>query len=410
MGIGLELAGQRRDGGTFPVDVSLAPVEVRGARFAAAFVRDSRERQRGIDRLHAVNEITQQVLAGSQLNDVISLIAARARQLSRSHAVWIVAPGSEARLEVTSVDGPGTEILLGVALSAESSRSAAVMRTGTSEVIEDLSVATNVPIEVKALDLGPGLYVPLIADERRLGTLVIARRHGAPAFDRVDLAFAEVFASSAAAAIELGEVRSELERLGIVNEEERIARDLHDTVIQEIFAVGMALQATRATVSGVAGERIDAAVDRLDGIIRQIRNTIFRLPGQGSGVGGLRDEMLRIADKYTEELGFTPRFAFDGPVDALVPEIVTSHLVQVVAEALSNVARHANASSAEVVVAVIDGWLSLSLADDGVGISDSPTAGQGLRNMATRASSLGGSCELTRRDPTGTVLKWSVPI
>jgi len=120
-------------------------------------------------------------------------------------------------------------------------------------VIEDLYSATNVPEQVIELDLGPGLYVPLIADERRLGTLVLARVRGAPQFEQLDIAFAEVFASSTAAAIERGEVRTELERLEILKDEERIAQDLHDTVIQQLFAIGMTLQATRASLTGGRG-------------------------------------------------------------------------------------------------------------------------------------------------------------
>jgi signal transduction histidine kinase len=150
-----------------------------------------------------------------------------------------VTPSTEGELTISSVDGPGTEVLRGVALSAETSRSAEVMRTGESEVIDDLSRAANTPSEVVALDLGPGLYVPLVAAGRRLGTLVLGRIHGEPQFERIDLAIAEVFASAIASAIESGEVRAELERLGTARDRERIAFDLHDTVIQHLFAIGI---------------------------------------------------------------------------------------------------------------------------------------------------------------------------
>jgi len=410
MGAGLELAGWHRDGTEFPVEVSLAPVEVRGARYAAAFVRDGRERQRAIDRLHTVNEITQRLLAGSDIHDLLPLIAERARRLCSADAAWVVSPAPSGQLEIIAVDGPGTEVLLGVELSAETSRSAEVMRTGSSEVIDDLSTAPNVPRGTTELNLGPGLYVPLIADERHVGTLVLGRIKGAPAFLPLDVAFAEVFAGTTAAALELGETRAELERLGIVAEDERIARDLHDTVIQQLFAIGLSLQAARATASGTLGERIDAAVDGLDGVIREIRNTIFRLPGRTEAARSLRDEMLRLGDKHRDELGFTPRIAFHGPVDASVPEAVSSEVLQVLGEGLSNVARHARASSVEVVVSVEEGWLSLSIVDDGIGIAEGPHAGHGVRNMVTRASNLGGTCTVSRREPTGTTIAWRVPI
>jgi PAS domain S-box-containing protein len=410
MGVGRELAGRHRDGTEFAVEVSLTPVEVRGAQYAAAFVRDGRERQGSLDRLHAVNEVTQSLLVGTKSGEVLPLVARRARRLTHSDASWIVTPARSGDLIVSAVDGPGTGALLGTALSADTSRSAEVMRTGAPEIIEDLFTATNVPDAVVGLNLGPGLYVALVADERRLGTLVLGRVRGGPSFGSLDIALATVFASSTAAAIELGEVRAELERTGIVAEEERIARDLHDTVIQDLFGVGLSLQVARSSSVGPVAERIDEAVDRLDTIIREIRNTIFRLPRRAAGAQGLRDEMLRLVDKYSEELGFTPRLGFHCPVDAVVPDAVAAQLLQVVGEALSNTARHAKAASADVVLEVQDGWLSFSLVDDGIGPPNAPSAGQGLRNMSARAHNLGGTCTISGHEPTGTIVEWRVPI
>jgi PAS domain S-box-containing protein len=410
MGDGLDLAGRHRDGSEFAVEVSLAPVEVRGAKYAAAFVRDGRERRRAIDRVNTVNEITQRILTGDDASEILPLVAKHTRRLSRSQAVWIVTPAAPGKLAITSVDGAGTEALLGVELSGETSRSAEVMRTGTSEVIEDLSTAGNVPAEVVSLDLGPGLYVPLIAADRRLGTLVLGRVHGRPQFQPLDVAFAEVFASAIASAIENGEVRAELERLGLASEHERIAFDLHDTVIQHLFAIGMSLQAARSTISGRGVERVDAAIQELDGVIREIRNTIFRLPARSEDARGFRDEILRVVGKYSDELGFNPRVAFRGPVDASVPDLVASHLLQVVTESLSNIIRHAQASSVQMIFTVEDGWLSFHCVDNGIGIGNSPTAGSGLANMSSRASNLGGTCELSHREPSGTILEWRVPI
>jgi signal transduction histidine kinase len=120
--------------------------------------------------------------------------------------------------------------------------------------------------------------------------------------------------------------------------------------------------------------------------------------------------MLRLADKFAEELGFTPRVAFYGPVDVSVPDLVRSEMIQVLTEAFSNTARHAEASAAEAIVAVETGWLSFSLVDDDVGIADVPSAGQGLRNRSTRAANLGGTFEVSRGNPTGAVVEWRVPI
>jgi PAS domain S-box-containing protein len=410
MGVGLQLAGRHRDGEAFAVDVSLAPVEVRGRRYSAAFVRDARDRQQAIERLHSLNEITQRLLSGAGIGTILSFVAQQARLLSRSDAVWIVAPSTTGELEIRSVDGIGAEVLRGVRLSAETSRSANVMNSGVSEVIEDLAAASNVPSEVIELGLGPGLYVPLVASSRRLGTLVLARLHGMAGYHDLDIAFAEAFASSAAAVLEIGEVREEVDRLEIVAEDERIARDLHDTVIQQLFALGMSLQATRAAVAGQPGERIDAAIDGLDGVIKEIRNTIFRLPARTNGAKGVRDEMLRLADNFKDELGFVPRLLFEGALDLAIPETVQAHLLQVFNEALSNVARHARATNVDASVALEGGWLVLTLVDDGVGIPEKPRGGNGLGNMRTRARDLGGVCTVSPREASGTIVEWRVPL
>ncbi len=407
---GLELTGRHLDGRELALEVRLAPFEVRGARYAAAFVRDAHEHERGVERLNAINEITQRLLGGTRPRDILTLVASWARRLSSADAVWIVTPASSGELQIVAVDGAGTEPLLGSVLSATTSHAAEVMHTGNPEVIDDLSAAADVPAATITLGLGPGLYVPLIANERRLGLLVLGRVRSARAFEPVEVAFAEVFASATAAAIELSEVRSELERHGIVAEDERIARDLHDTVIQQLFAIGLAMQSAQRMASGVLRERIEAAITDLDAVIGDIRTTIFALPRRSASATGVRDQMLRLADEYREELGFTPRTAFHGPVDTVVPTRVSDHLLQVLSEALSNVARHAAASCVEVVVVVRDGWLALSVLDDGVGIAGGPSAGLGLHNMLTRAENLDGTCALTRRDPTGTVLEWRVPI
>ncbi len=410
MGVGLELAGRRRDGVDLPIDVSLTPVAMGHDVYVAAFVRDATERRRALSRLNAVNEITQQLLGGAQMEEILPMVARSARVLCHSDAAWIVMPTSPSQFEIVSVDGKGTELLVGLHLSADTSRSAEVMRSGTPDVIEDLSVADNVPVGVVDLDLGPGLYVPFIADQRSLGTLVLGRVHGQPRFQPIDVAFAQVFAGSAATAIEMGSVRAEIDRLSIVAEDERIARDLHDTVIQELFALGMSLQALGTSTTGAVGDRISGAVESLDDVIRQIRNTIFRLPRGNEAAKGLREDMLKLADRYQHELGVLPRIAFRGPVDAAVPEIVSEHLLHVFGEGLSNIERHAHATKIEAIVSVEGEWLSFSLIDDGVGINDGPSAGNGIRNISTRAENLGGTCIISRREPHGTIVEWRVPL
>jgi signal transduction histidine kinase len=284
------------------------------------------------------------------------------------------------------------------------------MNSGTPDVIADLSSADNVPAGLEDLDLGPGVYVPFVADQRRLGTLVLARTHGRSAFEPLDVAFAEVFAGAAATAIEMGAARSEIDRLNLVAEDERIARDLHDSVIQELFALGMSLQAVSSSLTGVVGERVATVIEGLDDVIRQIRNTIFRLPMRHGVASGLREEMLKLADRFHHDGGVMARIAFRGPVDVAVPEIVSDHLLHVFGEGLSNIGRHAHASHVDAVVTVEDGWLTFTLSDDGVGVGPGPSAGNGIRNMITRAENLDGRCSVSARSPRGTIVEWRGPL
>ena len=160
-----------------------------------------------------------------------------------------------------------------------------------------------------------------------------------------------------------------------------------------------------------AGANDDAAIDSLDGVIKEIRNTIFRLPGRTEEATGTsrRDAAPRRQVPRRNSDWFHV-VAFDGAIDLVIPEAVTAHLLQVFGEGLSNIARHANASNVDAVVAIDDGWLTFSLVDDGIGIAEGPKGGNGLRNMETRAANLGGVCTVSRRDPNGTIVEWRVPL
>jgi len=262
---------------------------------------------------------------------------------------------------------------------------------------------------MKALGLGPGLFCPLGVEDRILGALVVARPHGAPGFDVNDTALVEVFANAAMVALTLGEARVELEQLHATAERERIGRDLHDTVIQQLFALGMALQSIERLTGGPVASRIDRVVDGLDEVIREIRETIFLLERPALADSGLRSAVTAVVAAAAENLGFTPRVGFQGPVDSVTSEQLEPHVIAVLTEALSNVARHAEASSVEIVIAAEDNMLLVSVADNGVGPPKGRTAGNGLRNISERARALSGSVSITARSPSGTLVEWSVP-
>ena len=409
MGLGLELSGRRCDGTVFPIDVGLSPFSAGRLPVIAAFVRDASDRQRQEARLRAINEITQRLLAGERTETTLALVANQARGLVGGVLGWVVTPSGESDLVISAADGIGADSVIGVRISPHTSIAQRAMSERATILVDDLSDEPAVPPEVRALGFGEGLYCPLSTEERVLGALVVARPRGAMAFNRSDTALVEVFANAAVVALTLGEDRLELEQLQVTAEHERIGRDLHDTVIQRLFALGMSLQSIERLTSGPVAERIEQAVDGLDDVIRDIRETIFRLERPTVAQSGLRAAVDGVVSAASEQLGFSPRVGFQGPVDAATSAQVAQHVIAVLTEALSNIARHARASAAEVVIVAEEGTLLVSVADNGIGPPLGRSAGNGLRNMAERARSLSGSVSITARQPSGTLLEWRVP-
>ena len=197
--------------------------------------------------------------------------------------------------------------------------------------------------------------------------------------------------------------------LVVAADRERIARDLHDTVIQRLFAIGLALQAAASRPPDALRERVHAAVEDLDETIRELRTAVFGL-GPTRGEGGLRDEVLVVASEASRILGFEPTVKFGGPLDARVPDDLRLHVSAVLREALSNVARHAAASGVDVEVQVTGNELRVRVKDDGLGISLDHRRGNGLDNIETRARDLGGRSSISAGTGGGTVVTWWVPL
>jgi signal transduction histidine kinase len=201
------------------------------------------------------------------------------------------------------------------------------------------------------------------------------------------------------------------EALALVDDRERIARDLHDTVIQRLFAVGLSLQG--AMSSGADRrllDRIQTAIDEIDGTIRDIRTAIFSLHARRVATSGLRDDVVATCREASRALGFEPRVAFHGPVDTMTTEAVREQLLPTLREALSNIVRHAHATRVAVTVSVEDADVVLEVADNGSGIEAQVHGGRGIGNMAERAKTLGGHCEIRTGEPSGTMIEWRVPV
>ena len=254
------------------------------------------------------------------------------------------------------------------------------------------------------------LGVPILVREQVFGNLYLCDKAGGEVFTDIDEELTVTLATAAGVAIDSARLHGRVAELVLYEDRDRIARDLHDTVIQRLFAVGLGLQSSaQLTSDPVLTSRLDAAIDDLDTTVREIRSVIFELHSPRLPGGSLRRAVLDLCAEAGRSLGFEPVVRFDGAVDTAVDDTLVEHLVAVLREALANVARHAQAESAEVSVRLVDGRITLVVADDGVGVAAGAPGGRGVENMTTRARRLGGECELAPREPRGSVLTWTVP-
>jgi signal transduction histidine kinase len=251
------------------------------------------------------------------------------------------------------------------------------------------------------------LGVPIKVRDQIFGNLYLCEKRSAEEFSEEDEELVIALAATAGVAIENARLQDRVQEFAVLEDRERIARDLHDRVIQRLFATGMALQATgRFADDPELAARVQETVDEIDETIREIRNTIFGLTTPTRR--GLRVDILSTADDARAALGFAPQVHLEGPVETMVPDEIAEHLLAVLREALSNVARHAAASQVDVVITA-GADLVLRVVDDGKGYK--PTgAGRGMGNMQDRALSLGGKFTVDASSDGGTIVEWRVPL
>ena len=253
------------------------------------------------------------------------------------------------------------------------------------------------------------LGVPIRVREQVFGNLYLTDKTTAEVFTDIDEELVVALAAAAGVAIENARLHLRVRELALVEDRERIARDLHDTVIQRLFATGLRLQgAVRLTQRPEVAERINSAVEDLDLTVKHIRTAIFGLEASRATAGGLRQRVLSLTSEAAGALGFDPRVLFEGPVDS-TPDSVAIDLIAVLREALTNVARHAHAHHVDVEI-VTDGEIVLRVTDDGTGLPDERRpGGHGLANMEARAAKVGGSVLAKRGPEGGTTIEWRVP-
>jgi len=261
------------------------------------------------------------------------------------------------------------------------------------------------------------LGVPIRLRDEVFGNLYLTDKMSAEVFTDVDEELVVGLAAAAGVAIENARLHARVQELTLVEDRERIARELHDTVIQRLFATGLALQGTVRLLGSdpnTAQARIELAVDDLDLTVKYIRSAIFELEGTRTTQSGPRRQLLDVIEAAAETLAFEPRVLIDGPLDTGLDDATVADAVATLREALTNVAKHARASHVDVAVVVDDANVCITVTDDGVGPgtrtrSATAQTGHGLENLTTRANRHGGSCELRPGEDGGSVLDWRIP-
>jgi signal transduction histidine kinase len=363
--------------------------------------------------LEASTEFTAGLLSGMPEARVLEVMVERARQITSADlgVVDLVEEGAD-ELRAVLAMGEGAAAHRGLIVLREGTLAGAALEAEglvMSDAVASDPRVTFAPERWKGV--GPAVAVPI----GRRGVLVLARTAGRAPFSAAETDPLPGFAGQAALALELAERRRVAEQVSLLEDRDRIARDLHDLAIQRLFATGMTLQsALRFVERPEASERLVRAVDDLDETIKIIRSTIFGLRAHGApGApgGGLRVRAVRAVEEAVATLGFTPALRMEGLLDTDVPRVVADEVVAVLVEALSNIARHAGASRADVSLVVRGGVLTVSVTDDGIGLGKGNNRRSGLANLAERAERLGGHLTTGRgKAAGGTRLQWRVPL
>lgn len=382
-----------------------------GAAIANALLyAETRQRERWLD---ALRDITSEILGGSDAESQLANIAEHARELAGADSATILTISSTPdQLVVAAAVGASAADVRGESVPSAKSISGDVMRSGQPLVTDDAAGHSGAYQPVLRLGrVGPAIFVPLRVGGRATGTLMVANLKGGRRFDRGTVRLVETFADQASVAMEYAGAQAYIRRIGLMEERERIAKELHDGVIQSLFAVGMGLQGT-ALMSGSADQavRIEGAVGELDGVIRDLRNYIF-----GLRPGILADRQL---DQALRTMGeeFQARSGAEVAVD-VDPELAASlsgrshEIVQLTREALSNMVRHARAKHSKVQLVRRGHKALLAIDDDGSGFDTRRSfSGNGLRNMRERASSMGGILRISSKKGGGTSLRVTFPV
>jgi two-component system sensor histidine kinase DevS len=401
---------EKEGGGDFTVeDEELAVALAAAAGVAIENARLYDDARRRAQWLEACMDVSGMMLGTDPTSSSSGLdpIAGRALQESGSRLALIVAPSPDGPgYVVAGADGEHAELFSGLPLALESEALQCVLAGGEPLLVDNAAEVLGV---LDGTVTGPLLAVALSTQGAHHGLLLLVRDVGAGAYGRTDVEMGAVFGSHVALALELARVHRLREELLVFTDRDRIARDLHDLVIQRLFAAGLSVQSlNRFTKEDLALERIRAITGELDEAIRSLRDTIYSLKTGSGDTELLSGRLRRVTRSAAKAIPFAPALTISGPVDSLLPD-TANHVVAVVSEGLSNAIRHSGADSIAVSIAALKGRMTVLITDNGRGFSQ-PEKRTGLSNMEERARILDGTCIITSAPDAGTSLEWSVPL
>jgi PAS domain S-box-containing protein len=404
----------RKDGSRFWASAVLTALPGEGGehRGFAKVIRDMSERRQSGARQEAINEVARAVLENRD-GEVLQIMAGCGRAIVDADLGAVVSAADPGTVVIREVDAEAAGRLRGMSFSDAGTLTGEAIRTRRPQVTADLSGLPGISPEVSALaSLGPALFVPLATEERIFGVLVAARRRGGAAFGDEDLRSLELFAAQASVALEHGRIRGELQQLAVVEDRERIARELHDGIVQALFAVGLGLLSVEplAAEEPVRG-RLREAVDSIDRVIADLRRYIFGLRPQAVGMESLGNAVATLAKEFEGRTGVITVLDTDPRLEHAEGTII-GEVIQVAREALSNVARHAGATTCRVSLRYEAPLAVLEIDDDGRGFDPAavPGHGYGITNLRERAAAVGGSLELASQPGQGTTVRMLFPV
>jgi signal transduction histidine kinase len=395
---------ERSRGGQFTADdeqLTIALAAAAGAAIAnARQFAESEQRRRWLD---ASAELTSLLLSGMAAQPY-ALITQLAAAAADADFVTLAVPHGADQVIVTSVTGELAAGMMNQVEALADSLAGQAISTGKPSLVT--GEGRQAAAAALGLGTGPLIVVPLVVGEQIRGALMLGRLAARPGYTGTDVDMAAAFAAHAAMAMELVRARADQITLAQAEDHDRIAGDLHDHVIQELFALGMRLQGHAARSDPATAQRVNGYVDTLDEVINKIRTSIFGLHQPRAALAGLPARVMEIIDEHTAQLGFTAGIRFAGSLDPGPDEALAHDILAVTREALSNCARHSHATAVTISLVLQDGLITLDITDNGRGLG-TPARSSGLSSMRRRAERNGGTFQLTTPANGGTHLAWT---